>query len=167
MGRQLNLIALVLFACSMFVRSTDPVIPQIAGDLAVDPATVALLATAFTLPYALVQPVFGALADMFSKARMMLICLFAGTVATFVCGFATNFEVLVVARMVAGLATGGVMPIAFALVGDKFRSRSGRWRWAGCCWRSCPATCSARPLPASSATCSAGAACSSSPAPSP
>ncbi len=120
MGRQLNLIALVLFACSMFVRSTDPVVPQIAGELAVDPATVALLTTAFTLPYALVQPLFGALADMFSKARMMLICLFAGSVATFVCGFAGNFEVLVVARMVAGLATGGVMPIAFALVGDKF-----------------------------------------------
>ncbi|MDP2410557.1 MAG: MFS transporter [Pseudolabrys sp.] len=120
MGRQLNLIALVLFACAMFVRSTDPVIPQIAGELAVDPATVALLSTAFTLPYALVQPLFGALADMFSKARMMMICLLAGSVATIVCGFATNFEVLVGARMVAGLATGGVMPIAFALIGDKF-----------------------------------------------
>jgi len=120
MSSQLNLIAFVLFACSMFVRSPDPVIPQIAGDMAIDPVTVALLTTAFTLPYALVQPLFGALADMFSKSRMMLICLLTGSVATFICGFATSFEVLVVARVVAGLATGGVMPIAFALVGDKF-----------------------------------------------
>ena len=57
------------------MRSADPVIPQIASGLNVEPATAALLSTAFTLPYALVQPVLGALADMFSKARLMLLCL--------------------------------------------------------------------------------------------
>ena len=40
------------------------------------------LSTAFTLPYALVQPMLGALADMFSKARLMLLCLSWSRVAT-------------------------------------------------------------------------------------
>ncbi len=75
MTRTLNLIAFVVFASALFIRSTDPVIPQIADGLSVEPATAALLSTAFTLPYALVQPVLGALADMFSKARLMLLCL--------------------------------------------------------------------------------------------
>ncbi|MGH6980588.1 MAG: MFS transporter, partial [Stellaceae bacterium] len=64
MTRTLNLIAFVVFASALFMRSTDPVIPQIALGLNVEPATAALLSTAFTLPYALVQPLLGALADM-------------------------------------------------------------------------------------------------------
>jgi predicted MFS family arabinose efflux permease len=119
MNRTLNLIALVVFASSLFIRSTDPVIPQIALGLHVEPRTAALLSTAFTLPYALVQPLLGALADMFSKPRLMLMCLATLTVATFISGVAPNFEVLVFGRLLAGIASGGVVPIAFALVGDR------------------------------------------------
>jgi predicted MFS family arabinose efflux permease len=119
MIRFLNLVAFVVFASSLVMRSTDPVIPKIAFGLGVEPATAALLSTAFTLPYALIQPVLGALADMFSKARLMLLCLFLLTAATLVCGFAPSFEVLFAGRVVAGVAAGGVVPIAFALVGDK------------------------------------------------
>src|SRR6185312_1385775 len=79
----------------------------------------ALLSTAFTLPYALVQPLLGALADMFSKTRLMLLCLACVTVATLACAFAPNFQVLALGRVIAGLASGGVVPIVFALVGDK------------------------------------------------
>jgi len=78
----------------------------------------ALLSTAFTLPYALVQPILGAVADVFSKARLMLLCMFLVTVATLLCGFASNFHLLVIGRVIAGLAAGGVVPISFALVGD-------------------------------------------------
>lgn len=119
MNRTLNLLALVVFAGALFMRSTDPVVPQIATGLNVEPATAALLSTAFTLPYALVQPLLGALADMFSKTRLTLLCLFVLTGASVVCGLAPNFEVLTGARMIAGLASGGVVPIAFALVGDR------------------------------------------------
>lgn len=119
MTRTLNLIAFVVFASALFMRSTDPVIPQIAAGLHVDPSTAALLSTAFTLPYALVQPLSGALADMFSKSRLMLFCLFVMAAATLVCGLAASFEMLFAARVVAGLAAGGVIPISFALVGDK------------------------------------------------
>ncbi len=119
MTRTLNLLAFVVFACALFIRSTDPVIPQIAFGLGVEPATAALLSTAFTLPYALVQPLLGALADMFSKARLILLCLFVVTVATLACGLATNFALLATGRVFAGLAAGGVVPIAFAFVGDR------------------------------------------------
>ena len=118
MTRTLNLIAFVVFASSLFMRSTDPVIPQIASGLAVDTATAALLATAFTLPYALIQPVLGALADMTNKARLMLLCMFVLSMASVASALAVNFEMLMVARVVAGLAAGGVVPISFAIVGD-------------------------------------------------
>jgi len=116
--RTLNVIAFVIFASALFIRSTDPVIPLIADGLHVEPATAALLATAFTLPYAVVQPLLGALADMFSKARLMLLCMFLVTAATLICGFAPSYKFLFAARVLAGLAAGGVVPISFALVGD-------------------------------------------------
>ncbi|MGA9456199.1 MAG: MFS transporter, partial [Pseudolabrys sp.] len=104
MGRVLNLMAFVIFATTLFMRSVDPVIPQIAGGLNVTPTTAALLSTGFTLPYALVQPALGALADMFSKTRLIAVCMLVVGIATIACGLATNFEMLMTLRIVAGIA---------------------------------------------------------------
>jgi predicted MFS family arabinose efflux permease len=119
MGRVLNLMAFVIFATTLFMRSVDPVIPQIASGLNVTPTTAALLSTGFTLPYALVQPVLGALADMFSKTRLIAVCMLVVGITTIACGFATNFEMLMTLRVIAGIAAGGVFPIALAVAGDR------------------------------------------------
>ncbi len=65
----LKIVGLVVFASTLFTRAVDPVIPQIAVDLAIDAKTAALLSTAYTLPYALVQPLLGTLGDYFGKTR--------------------------------------------------------------------------------------------------
>ena len=119
MGRVLNLMAFVIFATTLFMRSVDPVIPQIASGLNVTPTTAALLSTGFTLPYALIQPVLGALADMFSKTRLIAVCMLVVGISTIACGLATNFEMLMVLRVIAGIAAGGVFPIALAVAGDR------------------------------------------------
>lgn len=118
MNRTLFLIAFVTFAGAFFTRSTDPMIPQIAADMHVQPATAALLSTAFAMPYAFVQPVLGILADVFNKARMMLCCVAILALASIACAFAPSFELLFVIRVIAGAASGGTMPIALALIGD-------------------------------------------------
>lgn len=64
MARELNLMAFVVFATTLFMRTVDPIIPQIAIGLGVAATTAALLSSGFTLPYALIQPLLGALADM-------------------------------------------------------------------------------------------------------
>jgi len=119
MSRVLNLLAFVVFATSLFMRSVDPVVPQIATGLSVAPSTAALLSTGFTLPYALIQPVLGALADMFSKTRLMGVCMLVLGLATLACGLAANFEMLMSLRILAGVAAGGVFPIALAIAGDR------------------------------------------------
>jgi MFS family permease len=78
-----------------------------------------LLSTGFTLPYALVQPVLGALADMFSKTRLISICMLILGLTTIACGFATNFDTLMTLRVLAGITAGGVFPIALAVAGDR------------------------------------------------
>jgi predicted MFS family arabinose efflux permease len=119
MGPVLNLMAFVVFATSLFMRSVDPVVPQIAHGLAVEPATAALLSTGFTLPYALVQPLLGALADMLSKTRLMAGCMLLLGLSSVACAFAPNFEMLMGLRVIGGAAAGGVFPIALAIIGDQ------------------------------------------------
>jgi predicted MFS family arabinose efflux permease len=94
------------------------VIPKIAADLQVDLNSAALLSTAYTLPYALVQPILGTFSDFFGKTRLMNVSLFVVGLAALVCAIATSFHLLIAMRIVAGLVAGGVFPVAMALVGD-------------------------------------------------
>ena len=109
---------MVVFASTLFTRAVDPIIPQIAADLLVDLNTAALLSTAYTLPYALVQPVLGTIADFFGKTRLMNVSLFVVGLTAIVCALATSFHLLVGMRIAAGLVAGGVFPVAMALIGD-------------------------------------------------
>lgn len=118
MTRTLIIISFIVFASALFGRSIDPVVPQLAASLRTDAATAALLTTAFALPFAIIQPVLGALADMFNKARLMLICLGLLAAATIAGAFVDTFPLMIATRIVAGIASGGLVPIAFAIVGD-------------------------------------------------
>lgn len=128
----LTRLSFIGFVTALSSRCVDPIIPQIAEGLLTNPAKVALLSTAFALPFALIQPILGPLADMVGKIRVMVLCLAVLVIASLVCGLATNFSVLFTARVIAGMATGGIFPVGLALVGDlvPIKDRQvalGRW----------------------------------------
>jgi predicted MFS family arabinose efflux permease len=108
----------VVFAQTVFTRAVDPVILMIAENLAIDVKTAALLSSAYTFPYALVQPALGVTGDFLGKTRLMNFCVLVVALSGLVCAVATTFSLLVVMRIVAGLVAGGVFPIALALIGD-------------------------------------------------
>jgi predicted MFS family arabinose efflux permease len=114
----LKIVSLVVFASTIFTRAVDPLIPKIAADLAIDAKTAALLSTAFTFPYALVQPLLGAAGDHFGKTRLMNFCLLMVALTALVCAVATSFPLLVAMRVAAGCVAGGMFPVALALLGD-------------------------------------------------
>jgi predicted MFS family arabinose efflux permease len=125
-------LSLIGFITALASRATDPVIPQIAHDINVDPNAVALLTTAFALPFALSQPVIGPVGDMVGKVRVMIACLAVTILAMLVSGFATSFSMLLGARIVAGIAAGGIFPVGIAVIGDLVPVKErqiaiGRW----------------------------------------
>jgi predicted MFS family arabinose efflux permease len=117
-ARLISHIGLIGFATALSTRAVDPIIPPVAESLQVEPARVALLITAFTLPFVLVQPVLASAADAVGKVRVMLGCLIVVVAASFVSALAPSFEVLVLARILCGAATGGVYPVGMALIAD-------------------------------------------------
>jgi len=111
-------LSLIGFITALASRATDPIIPPIAHDIQVDPNAVALLTTAFALPFALVQPVLGPIGDMVGKVRVMIACLAVTILTMLVSGLATDFTTLLLARVVAGIAGGGIFPVGIAVIGD-------------------------------------------------
>ncbi len=116
----LALLALSCFAGALSLRIIDPIVPEIGRDMSVAVTTVALLASAFAFPYALSQPVLGPLADAIGKARVIKTCLFILTVMMMLSAVAPNIEILFISRIAAGVAAGGIIPVALAMVGDRF-----------------------------------------------
>ncbi|MBX9592252.1 MAG: MFS transporter [Hyphomonadaceae bacterium] len=111
-------VSLIGFATALSARAVDPIVPPIAHSLQVDAGQVALLSTAFTLPFAIVQPILGPMADAIGKVRMMIICLIVIIAASAASALATSFQVLLIARIVCGAATGGIFPVGLALIAD-------------------------------------------------
>jgi MFS transporter, DHA1 family, inner membrane transport protein len=115
----LFVLSLCGFASSMSGRILDPVVTDIAAEFGRPVSAIALLATAYAIPFAIAQPVLGPLGDLFSKtliikASVLLLVLFSALAA-----LASNFEILLVARILAGAAGAGIVPIGFALIGDR------------------------------------------------
>ena len=71
----LNIITLATFAASLSARALDPVLPHVADDFGVSIATAASFAAVFAFTFAIIQPAIGAAADLFGKARLMIVCL--------------------------------------------------------------------------------------------
>lgn len=114
----LNIIALATFAASLSARALDPVLPHVAEDFGVSIATAAGFAAVFAFTFAIIQPVLGATADMFGKARLMIICLVLLGLANILGAMATSFPELFATRILAGIGSGGVFPIALGLTSD-------------------------------------------------
>jgi predicted MFS family arabinose efflux permease len=117
-GRVLGLTMVAIFSTTLFMRAVDPLVPQIADYFTADPHTVALLATAFSLPYAITQPILGGLADAFGKTQLMTWSLVILVASAAIGAAAPNLTVLFVSRVVSGVMAGGVFPIAVAIAAD-------------------------------------------------
>lgn len=119
----LNSLILVLGACgfasTFTMRLLDPLVPTLAAEFGRSIAQVATVATAFSFAYAVGQPFLGPIADSLGKLRTIATCLGALALLSLAVTFAGSFEVLTVVRMVAGIAAGGIIPVAMAAIGDR------------------------------------------------
>lgn len=114
----INIIAMATFAASLSVRALDPVLPHVADDFSVTIATAASFSSVFAFTFAAVQPVLGAGADLFGKARLMTTCLVLLGLANILGAMTTSFPMLFATRILAGIGSGGVFPVALSLTSD-------------------------------------------------
>jgi predicted MFS family arabinose efflux permease len=111
-------IALATFSAALSARALDPVLPHVAEDFSISIATAAGFSAAFAFTFAIIQPVLGAAADLFGKTRLMVICLVLLGFANILGALSTSFPMLFASRILAGIGSGGVFPVALSLTSD-------------------------------------------------
>jgi predicted MFS family arabinose efflux permease len=114
----INIIAIATFAASLSVRALDPVLPHVADEFSISITTAASFAAVFAFTFAAVQPVLGAAADLFGKARLMTTCLVLLGLANILGAMTASFPMLFASRILAGIGSGGVFPVALSLTSD-------------------------------------------------
>jgi len=114
----INIIAIATFAASLSARALDPVLPHVAEEFSVSIATAAGFASVFAFTFAIVQPALGAAADLFGKVRLMITCLVLLGLANILGSFSGSFPLLFATRILAGIGSGGVFPVALSLTSD-------------------------------------------------
>jgi predicted MFS family arabinose efflux permease len=114
----INIIAMATFAASLSVRALDPVLPHVADEFGISITTAASFAAVFAFTFAVVQPVLGAAADLFGKGRLMITCLVLLGLANVLGAMTTSFPLLFATRILAGIGSGGVFPVALSITSD-------------------------------------------------
>ncbi|MDT2020343.1 MFS transporter [Methylocella sp. CPCC 101449] len=107
------------FTSAVATRAMDPLVSSLATEFGISIAAAALAVTMFALPYSIGQPVLGPAGDHYGKIRILKICLWVQTASLILVAVAPTFELLLVGRFIGGIAGGGLMPIALAIVADK------------------------------------------------
>lgn len=111
----LGFCGLVSAADNWFV---SPALPAIAQTLAVAPSVVAVILTAYLVPYGALQPVCGAIGDRVGRVRLLRVIVAGLAVGTLVCALAPSPPALVAARILTGCFAAGIISVSQALVGD-------------------------------------------------
>lgn len=120
---------LVLAACiaAIFAAAVESTIvatamPTIVSDLG-GFALLGWVFAAYLLTQAISIPIYGRLADLYGRKRILFVGLAIFLLGSFLCGWAPNMLALVLARGVQGLGAGAVLPITLTIVGDAYPAR--------------------------------------------
>jgi EmrB/QacA subfamily drug resistance transporter len=65
-------------------------------------------------------PLFGKLADMYGRKRLLMIAVSLFTIGSILCGIADSMVSLIIYRGIQGLGAGGMIPLSMIIVGDLF-----------------------------------------------
>lgn len=120
-------VAMMAALMAMTALSVDimlPALPQIRADFGLaDPNAQQLVITAYVVGFAIGQLFHGPLSDGIGRRAVLFGGLIAYTVASIACFVAGSFELLLLARVVQGLANAAPRIVAVAVVRDIYGGR--------------------------------------------
>lgn len=113
-------VSLATFMEVLDTTITNVSLNHIAGSLAASQDESTWIITSYLIANAIVLPLSGWLSDVLGRKKFFMICLASFTAASFACGAATSLPMLIVFRLVQGLAGGGLQPVQQAILLDAF-----------------------------------------------
>ncbi|WP_210610333.1 MDR family MFS transporter [Priestia flexa] len=110
--------------------------PRITSDLS-GIELVSWVYAIYMLATAVSTPIYGKLADLLGRKRVLLVGIVIFLIGSMLCGMAMNMTQLIVFRAIQGLGAGAVMPITMTIIGDLNKEAQARVKaqgWISAVW---------------------------------
>ena len=119
--RRMVTVALILVTALASFESTvvSTAMPTIIGDLGGLPLY-SWVFSIYLLTSTVMMPVYGRLADIYGRRRILLVAISVFLTGAVTCGFAHSMPQLIAARALQGLGAAGLIPISLTVSGDLY-----------------------------------------------
>lgn len=136
--RKKVIVSLMLMTFLSAVEGTiiSTAIPRITSDLS-GVELVSWVYAIYMLATAVSTPIYGKLADLFGRKKVLLIGAAIFLIGSALCGVVTSMEQLIVFRALQGLGAGAIMPITMTIIGDLYsevKDRAKAQGWISAVW---------------------------------
>lgn len=105
-------------------------IPSITTDLS-GVELISWIYSAYLLTSAISAIIFGKLADLFGRKKMVIAGISIFLIGSLLCGMATSMELLIVFRAIQGIGAGSILPITMTIVGEIYDTEKARAKGQG------------------------------------
>ncbi len=113
-------VSLAAFMEVLDTTITNVSLTHIAGSLAASQNESAWVLTSYLVANGIVLPLSGWLAGVMGRKLFFMLCIAGFTAASLACGLASSLPMLILFRLVQGLAGGGLQPMQQAIIMDSF-----------------------------------------------
>jgi EmrB/QacA subfamily drug resistance transporter len=114
-----GILAVGIGAYALLQSLVIPVLTTVAQELHTSQDAVTWVLTAYLLSASIMTPILGRVGDMFGKKWVFVGTLVALAVGSVLAALAPNLAVMIVARVIQGVA-GGMLPLGFGIIRDEF-----------------------------------------------
>ncbi len=121
---------LAIFVALMGVGLIGPIMPVYAVELGATGLTLGLMVAGFSISRTVVQPLVGSYSDRVGRKRFMIIGLSIYAIAAVIYSFATSVGHLILVRVIHGVGSAMIVPMAMALMAD-FAPKGQEGRYMG------------------------------------
>jgi EmrB/QacA subfamily drug resistance transporter len=112
-------IMLSLFLASMESTVVATAMPTIVGQLG-GLEHYSWVFSAFMLASTTTVPLYGKISDIYGRRNLYVFAMALFLAGSILCGWANSMTTLIFARAIQGIGAGGIMPLAFILIGEMF-----------------------------------------------
>ena len=110
-------VALAMLMAAMDQTIVATALPTMANDLG-SLHDLPWVVTAYLLATTSTTPIYGKLSDLYGRKRILQIAIFLFLIGSVLCAVAQTMGQLILFRAVQGLGGGGLMALAFTIIGD-------------------------------------------------